>query len=618
MAGDAQPPRIDRSRPQQRAYARQARADVLVGRMYGRVMPARLRKYLRRSTTPQIRQAVRDTIGRVVTAGSSAAEPVRSAPLLLRKRSSSVGRGATIVRWRKRAMLATVVSDLTPVQAARRNLATVRECLDAAGIPYFLVRGSEAIRFRVAVPASRREATGRALTRALASRALYLQRIEHGGEPRLATAHSIRAAVNDDYLRVMQFFTDPAHCLILGNGFGCEIEFWREETEGDQPGQPGEGAAGDRVLLAPRANLCSDAVRVAEPAVAVPESVLTPFTPRHRGEVPSYPSRAAFAEPIYSDVTFPIDVVYTWVDGEDPSWQQRRAAVAGTAYHRFAANSARFISHDELRYSLRSVWLNMPWVRTIYLVTDQQVPHWLDTEAPGIRVVDHREIFADPSVLPTFNSHAIETQLHHIPGLSEHFLYLNDDVCIGAPVVPELFFLANGASKFFKSPALVPMGKPDPEDIPSSVAGKNNRRLVEQQFGTLLTHKMKHVPHALRRSVLSEIEQEFAADHRRTAASRFRHDTDISVTSSLHHYYAFHTGRALPGDIRYSYFDLAIAETASRLRGLLARRDRQVFCLNDTTTEDGDGTSQRGLVLPFLETYFPLPSPFERADAAGT
>ena len=77
-----------------------------------------------------------------------------------------------------------------------------------------------------------------------------------------------------------------------------------------------------------------------------------------------------------------------------------------------------------------------PWVRNIYLVTDDQVPDWLDTSCPDVKVVSHREIFANQADLPTFNSHAIESQIHRIEGLSEHFLYLNDDFFVGRPLSP--------------------------------------------------------------------------------------------------------------------------------------------------------------------------------------
>lgn len=303
--------------------------------------------------------------------------------------------------------------------------------------------------------------------------------------------------------------------------------------------------------------------------------------------------------------------MYTWVDGHDPEWARRRATCAGQAYHEEADNAARYLNRDELRYSLRSLDQYAPWVRTVYLVTDGQVPSWLNAGMPGIRVVSHKEIFDDPSLLPTFNSHAIESQLHHIDGLSEHFLYFNDDVFLGRPVVPQDFFLANGLTRFFPSPVLIPPGEPTESDVPVAAAGKNSRALVEATFGTVISQKMKHTPHALRRSVLYELETRFPAEHHATAGHRFRSLDDVSFVSSLHHYYAFHTARAVPAQVRYAYLDVSHPALATRLETLLARRDKQVFCLNDTVSGDQELDTQQTLLTTFLETYFPVPGPYE-------
>ena len=284
----------------------------------------------------------------------------------------------------------------------------------------------------------------------------------------------------------------------------------------------------------------------------------------------------------------------------------------GQGYHQHAANAARYANRDELRYSMRSLHLYAPWVRHVYLVTDRQVPSWLAAAHPGLTVVDHREIFDDHTVLPTFNSHAIETRLHHIDGLAEQFLYLNDDVFIGSPVTPEDFFLANGVSKFFLSRAQIPLSAPAPDDVPVSAAGKNNRALLEGRFGTTLTQKMKHTPHPLRRSVLAEIEREFPEQYRTTMGSRLRGTADISIPSALHHYFAFATGRAVPGRLAYDYFDLARGNVESRLAALLGSRGCQAFCLNDTVSSGQEIAEQLALVRPFLDAYFPVPGPWER------
>jgi hypothetical protein len=250
-------------------------------------------------------------------------------------------------------------------------------------------------------------------------------------------------------------------------------------------------------------------------------------------------------------------------------------------------------------------------VRHIWIVTDGQMPPWLDETDPKITVVDHREIFADPGVLPTFNSHAIESQLHHIDGLAEHFLYFNDDFFLGRPVLPTHFFQSNGVSRFFPSRAQIALGDRSLADLPVLAAGKNNRRLIEETFGPVLTQKMKHVPYALRRSVLAEIEERFAEEAAETSRHRFRHPDDIAIPSSLHHYYGFLTGRATPGEIRYSYTDLAARETPYRLRRMLSMRRNEVFCLNDTDSDEVTQARQLELMDWFLQAYFPVPGPWE-------
>src|SRR5699024_12381344 len=87
---------------------------------------------------------------------------------------------------------------------------------------------------------------------------------------------------------------------------------------------------------------------------------------------------AALDQLMLEDIAFPIDVVYTWVDGADPAWLARKAEASGEGpapvLHAEATDPARFRSRDWLRYSLRSLDDHAPWVRNIFLVTDQQVP----------------------------------------------------------------------------------------------------------------------------------------------------------------------------------------------------------------------------------------------------
>ncbi|HJQ89595.1 MAG TPA: Stealth CR1 domain-containing protein [Propionibacteriaceae bacterium] len=144
-----------------------------------------------------------------------------------------------------------------------------------------------------------------------------------------------------------------------------------------------------------------------------------------------------------------VDVVVAWVDGRDPEHRAKRkrylAHPGGDARpERAAREERRFSDNDEIRYCLRSIHNYAPWVRTIWLVTDDQIPAALDrqrAEQHNIRIVDHREIFRGyEQLLPTFNPLAIESMLWRIEGLADRFLYFNDDVMLVGPVEPTDFF----------------------------------------------------------------------------------------------------------------------------------------------------------------------------------
>lgn len=312
----------------------------------------------------------------------------------------------------------------------------------------------------------------------------------------------------------------------------------------------------------------------------------------------------------------PIDLVYTWVDGDDPDWNRRKREVLGegdpTALNETATSASRFESRDELKYSLRSVEHYASWVNHIYIVTDRQVPPWLDIGHPKVTVVDHREIFRRSDVLPVFNSHAIESQLHHIPGLSERYLYMNDDLMFMRPTEPELFFTSNGLTKFFPSKAPLDLTESSSRDLPVLSAAKRGRDFMIRRFGRTVTNKFKHTPHPQQRSVLEEFEREEPALFEAVSASRFRHPDDYSIPSALYHYYAYATSRAVIGAIRYAYMDIARDDARLYLDRLQRRRNIDVLCLNDTHVDPSRRDELNELVAEFFENRFPVASSFER------
>ncbi|XP_040263582.1 N-acetylglucosamine-1-phosphotransferase subunits alpha/beta [Bufo bufo] len=112
-------------------------------------------------------------------------------------------------------------------------------------------------------------------------------------------------------------------------------------------------------------------------------------------------------------------------------------------------SASRFEDNEELRYSLRSIEKHAPWVRHVFIVTNGQIPSWLNLDNPRVTIVTHQEIFLNTSHLPTFSSPAIESHIHRIPGLSQKFIYMNDDVMFGTYVWPDDFFSHSKGQKVY-------------------------------------------------------------------------------------------------------------------------------------------------------------------------
>ena len=109
-------------------------------------------------------------------------------------------------------------------------------------------------------------------------------------------------------------------------------------------------------------------------------------------------------------------------------------------------------------------------------------PDWL-ADDPRVTFMPSEKFFADPSVLPTHNSQAVECQLHHIPGLAEHFLYSNDRHVLRSPRRPDMFFSPGGISMFIEADTRIGLGHNDNDRSGFENAARVNRRLLQDRFG---------------------------------------------------------------------------------------------------------------------------------------
>jgi hypothetical protein len=321
------------------------------------------------------------------------------------------------------------------------------------------------------------------------------------------------------------------------------------------------------------------------------------------------------AQDIYQP-DFEVDVVYTWVNDSDPEWRAQKefylpATEQTNGSVSRAGHSERFRNRDELRYSLRSIELFVPWVRNIYIVTADQKPEWLNLEHPKIRLVSHRDIFKNPSDLPTFNSSAIETQLHHIDGLAPHFIYFNDDVFMGRPCSANTFFLPNGILKFFPSSQRVYEYDTDVSREEYLVADRNAIELFKRDFGRFGRLLMLHVPHPSGRELLFELEQRYARAFDECTTQRFRSARDLRPISFMQQHYGFFRHKAVPASISHRYLALWKPTIEAQLQGVARTRRYKTFCINDVGLTEERQSAVDQAVAEFLTSYFPLKSSFE-------
>ncbi|MGK5448638.1 stealth family protein [Streptomyces radiopugnans] len=505
------------------------------------------------------------------------------------------------------------VNGFTAVDAAAHNLDLVVDALVHAGVEYFLVPGRHHTRHVVGVHFNDRKRLLTALRELHGSTALYAMKPGRDPLPEDAALYADGALPKElkrqDVIRFGELLLGPDDQLLADLGFGCDVEFWRDGASvqgtaraAELRTQPPADVLTD-ALVAPRLNAVTDVL----PTVARVPAVRVIRDREH-------PTYADFLHPRVDTVDFPIDVVYTWVDGSDPELRAKRESYRTGAprIHARETGASRYTSHDELKYSLRSLQMYAPFVRNVFIVTDGQTPAWLNRNAPGIKVIDHKEIFTDPSALPVFNSHAIGTQLHHIPELSDRYLYFNDDVFLGRPVTADHFFHGNGIAKLPFSSFQLGLGAPHPDEPAPNSAGKNVRKLLLDAHSRFTVNKFMHTPHPQIREVMEELEERFAEDVTRTSRSRFRSVTDIAMGASLHHHYAYLTGRAVPGKYKLRYVDVALPDAVDRLASLARHRDHDFFCLNDVNTPEAEQEGVADRLHTFLESYFPFPSRYER------
>lgn len=300
-----------------------------------------------------------------------------------------------------------------------------------------------------------------------------------------------------------------------------------------------------------------------------------------------------------SDKNQPIDVVITWVDGDDPEYRSRMEPYLG-GKHRAkipGAHSTRFSSVNEIRYCLLSIFRFAPFVRNVYIVTDKQDPGldkdintYFPERSNSVRIVDHSEIFRDyEEYLPTFNSRSIQNMVWRIEGLSDNFVYFNDDTFLIRQIEPEDWFINNRPvlrGNWIPAPLLRILWNHIRKAVNHKILGNTGFQprpsfhLGQWNAASLLGFRWRyfysgHIPFAISRRTVEEFFMNNRGVIEKNSSSRFRHHEQFIFVSLSYHL------ELLKGNRQIARSDLSYLQPANRYSGYIDNKLRH--CERDHT-----------------------------------
>ncbi len=328
-----------------------------------------------------------------------------------------------------------------------------------------------------------------------------------------------------------------------------------------------------------------------------------------------------------------IDFVVTWVDGSDKAWQADKAKYSGSAAD--DDRPERYRDWELLKYWFRGVEKYAPWVNKIHFVTYGHLPKWLNISNPKINIVRHKDYIPD-EYLPTFNSHVIEFHMHRIKGLSERFVYFNDDMFVVGKIFESDFFcgdypndmlafqpvVANPAnpvmSHLYLNNALVLSKYFDKRNNVKKQPGKYFKigyppmyflyNILELAFPKFTGFYTVHGPFPFNKSTFELVWEKEKELLEETSRHRFRSSEDVSP-------YLIREWKKLLGEFnpvniqrKFRYFD--VKDNNTSLVSTLEKHKTKIVCINDANAAIDFERAKREITCAFNK-ILPHKSSFE-------
>lgn len=329
-----------------------------------------------------------------------------------------------------------------------------------------------------------------------------------------------------------------------------------------------------------------------------------------------------------------IDFVITWVDGNDLDWRKEKNKYDKNKKNddKCDSRNIRYRDMECLKYWFRGVEKYAPWVNKIYFVTYGHIPEWLNIQNKKIVIVKHSD-YMPKEYLPTFNSNAIEANIHKIKGLSEQFVYFNDDMFIIKKVKKSDFFKSgipcdsmslepismvsyNGfhkkicndieiINKYFSFRKSV---KTNLFKYLSLKQGKNLFRTIPLlNYSTFLGFRNTHAPVSYLKATFEEVYNCEKEIINKTMSFKFRNNAE-SVNHWLYQYWQFAKGNFIQRNINFSkYYRI----TNPKIYKVIEKRKYKLICINDASV-DFDFEAKKNAVIESFEKILPNKCSFEK------
>lgn len=336
-----------------------------------------------------------------------------------------------------------------------------------------------------------------------------------------------------------------------------------------------------------------------------------------------------------------IDFVIPWVDGSDPEWQAAKACYVqpndGEMQGLQNDDRARFEDWGLLKYWFRGVEAFAPWVNKIHFVTWGHLPSWLNAEHPKLNIVRHEDYIPE-EYLPTFSCNPIELNFHRIEGLSEQFVYFNDDMLLIDKTRPKDFF-QKGLPR--ATAGLVPFRVVKGDWLYYPL---NNVAIINEHFKprkSLLSHLGKwfnpkygannlinalmapfpafygfneyHLANSFLKSTYETVwaEEEDILDA--TSRHRFRHHAD--VTQWLMENWQLASGKFMPRSHKFGrafYLGGDIDDMLPQLYDYITQQRGKIVCVNDGALTPAQADHAQKTVQEAFEKILPAKCSFEK------